>query len=93
MEKEGPKIIYVSRVKTTESLAEKLQRDGFNVKPYNGKNISIKYSKSFEGRHKHILEKDYHVDKAEVSYIVVWMDTEENKEYRILLPKISYVKN
>ncbi|MEQ8192274.1 MAG: ATP-dependent helicase, partial [Candidatus Eremiobacterota bacterium] len=58
-----------------------------------GKNISIKYSKSFEERHKHILEKGYRIDKAEVSYIVVWMDTEENKEYRILLPKISYIKN
>ncbi|MGA1795278.1 MAG: RecQ family ATP-dependent DNA helicase, partial [bacterium] len=34
---EGFVIIYVSRVKTAEALAESLSRDGFNALPYHGK--------------------------------------------------------
>jgi ATP-dependent DNA helicase RecQ len=37
MEKEGPKIVYVSRTKTTEKLAEKLRKDNFNALAYHGK--------------------------------------------------------
>jgi ATP-dependent DNA helicase RecQ len=33
---EGPKIIYVARVHTSEELATQLQRDGFIAKAYNG---------------------------------------------------------
>lgn len=36
-EKECPTIIYVSRTKTTDELAERLTRDGFPAKPYHGK--------------------------------------------------------
>jgi ATP-dependent DNA helicase RecQ len=34
---DGPKIVYVSRVKTSEELALNLQRDGIMAKAYNGK--------------------------------------------------------
>jgi len=34
---EGAKIVYVSRVKTSEDLAYQLQRDGFTARAYNGK--------------------------------------------------------
>ena len=36
-DKDCPTIIYVSRVRTTEILANKLTADGFPAKPYNGK--------------------------------------------------------
>lgn len=37
MEKEGPKIIYVSRTKSAVALAEKLNKDNFNALAYHGK--------------------------------------------------------
>lgn len=62
----------------------------FNLLQDSNKMVSIKYSKDFEQRNTQIVEKGYQMVKAEIGYVVVWNYKEDNKDYRILLPKILY---
>jgi ATP-dependent DNA helicase RecQ len=72
---------------------DELYLNNYNLLQDKYRKVSIKYAKSFEEKHNQFLEKGYHVHNAEAGYVVVWMDIEESKECRILLPKILYKRN
>ena len=76
-DKNCPSIVYVSRTKTAEELAEKLCKDEFNAKPFHGqldKDIKIKNQNEFmEGRVQIIVATSAFgmgVDKKDVGLIV-----------------------
>jgi len=57
------------------------------------RNILI-YSRSFvDGPLETFKKKGYNIQDAEVEYIVYWYDSDEDKEHKIVLPKLSFVKS
>jgi ATP-dependent DNA helicase RecQ len=57
-----------------------------------GGNVLL-YSKQFiQKKYNSLLAKGYELVHANVEYIVFWYDAEENKEYRILLPRLRFEK-
>lgn len=58
-----------------------------------GKEV-VKFSKKFKAEHLGRITKDYHLQKAEVNFIVWWKDKDKQdaEPIRILLPRLYFVK-
>ena len=88
LEQDGPKIIYVSRVKTTEKLAELLKREGFSARPYNGQmesDVKIEVQNEFmEGKTEIIVATSAFgmgVDKDNVSMVIHYEISDSLENY------------
>ncbi len=52
------------------------------------------FSKSFvEEKYNLLVKKGYQLSNGNVEYLVYWYDREEDKEYKIVLPKLHFSKN
>lgn len=54
--------------------------------------LVIKFSKSFSIQVNKLIEDNYLIKDYKIGYIVVWNDKENNKDYRIILPKLEFIK-
>ncbi|MBF0274128.1 MAG: RecQ family ATP-dependent DNA helicase [Nitrospinae bacterium] len=61
------------------------QPDIFHHKEYGE---VCQFSKAYNEQLQLLIKKGYRVTDIEIDYLVVWKDKEENKEYRIVLPKL-----
>jgi ATP-dependent DNA helicase RecQ len=67
-----------------------LYMDEFNILKDANKLVFIKFSKEFERKHVQLMEKGYMVKTAEAGFVVLWKDRDDEKEYRIVLPRVYY---
>ena len=52
----------------------------------------VKFSKAFEERIRDLQSKGYTPTASIIRFIVVWKSEDDEKEYAIILPDISFVK-
>jgi ATP-dependent DNA helicase RecQ len=64
-----------------------LEEDGSTLRNAKGKKVAT-LSKEFQKRIKSQKERGYCITDIEVNFIVFWHCTQDNKEYKILLPKL-----
>ena len=67
-----------------------ISKDDPNILHDKRRRAFIKYSKFFQCEYEKLLEKGYSVKNIEVGYVVVWRDKDDNKEYRVILPRIEF---
>ena len=59
----------------------------------NARNVFV-FSKSFiEYKYNTFLKDGYKLSNGNVEYLLYWYDTAEGKEYKIVLPKLMFVKD
>jgi ATP-dependent DNA helicase RecQ len=57
------------------------------------KGLVVKYSKEFLNTLKGFELKGYQLNQAEVNFVVYWMNSTNNKEVKIVLPKLTFFKS
>ncbi|MDF1695426.1 MAG: RecQ family ATP-dependent DNA helicase [Saprospiraceae bacterium] len=57
-----------------------------------GKNVLLFSKKFIDGKYEKYLKKYYHLISAKVEYLVYWYDKEDDKEYKIVLPRVRFEK-
>ena len=59
----------------------------------NNRDINVvKFSKAFEERIDDLQRKGYMPTSSVIRFVVAWKSEEDEKEYAIILPDISFVK-
>jgi len=83
-------------IKTGDQLEKDVKVFGSNEAPGLGiksKGNLLLFSKSFIAEHyKPMLKKGYEINDAKAEYIVYWYNKNDAKEYKIVLPKLTFVK-
>ncbi|WMI64094.1 RecQ family ATP-dependent DNA helicase [Aestuariibaculum sp. YM273] len=90
-------IEILKRIKTGDSLENDVMVFGDNKAPGLRKNSQgnlLLFSRKFvTEQYNLMLYKGYEIKKSSVEYIVYWFNKDDNKEYKIVLPKLTFEKN
>ncbi|MBC8753909.1 RecQ family ATP-dependent DNA helicase [Kordia sp. YSTF-M3] len=82
----------VSGEKLKKDIVKFSTNEALGLAKMNNGNISI-FSKGFMEKTHAIFEKDgYQMISGSVEYLVFWYDKDEEKEYKIVLPRLSFTK-
>lgn len=52
----------------------------------------VKFSKAFEERIRHLQRKGYKPTSSIIRFVVAWKSEEDEKEYAVILPDITFIK-
>lgn len=84
-------------IKTGDQLEKDVMNFGKNQVPGLSKGLQgnlLLFSKKFVSEQvKPMLKKGYVIEKGFVEYIVYWYDRDDDREYKIILPKLSFIKS
>ena len=89
----------LNRIKTLKS-GDKLQTDkvqfssnvGIGLAKKSGGNVLL-FSRDFiNKKYNHFINDGYELTDGSVEYLVYWYDSEEDKEYKVVLPKVTFEK-
>ena len=70
----------------------------FSQDPLSGLNSAegkkvVKFSTSFKEKLRQFIDKGFKPEQAEAAHIIVWFSEEDNRDYRVILPKIIIKKH
>ncbi|WP_166962043.1 RecQ family ATP-dependent DNA helicase [Yeosuana marina] len=105
----GHKDIYLSSQKYSQTIrrintlksGDSLKKDvvqfpnntALGLSKMEGGNILI-FSRNFtDTKYKTFINDNYQLDDGNVEYLVYWYDAQEEKEYKVVLPRLKFIKN